>query len=209
MTKVAHPSGLESLELEIAQLLVRWIPSLVHRLNNSLLLIHGAAEDPEGREPAERELARVRALLRQLALLARTPEPREEDFDLAPLVEGIAELARPSFEVARVSLAIERPPGAVPVRSDPSRLGKLLAVLVDGLLRPSAGDGDAGPRGRAQLALAAEGARSVVALSREDAPAPPPDAQHWARALGAVLEVLPDARGRAWRLVLPCPHAHG
>ncbi len=199
----------DPLQREIEGLLPRWIPPLVHRLNNSLAVIHGALQgSTEVRDRAAgREFETARSLLRQLSLLVKTPPPRTEELELSLLVAGIAELVRPSLEVERIDLVL--PKGAVPVRADPSRLGKLLAFLVGRVLAgpPDAGRGET--KARARLALRVGTGWATLSGVREHPPdgtteAPALRAIPWAEELGARLSVRDTKRCHAWRLALPC-----
>jgi hypothetical protein len=195
--------ALSELERQTDELLLRWIPPLVHRLNNSLIVIHGAPRDATGQPLADREVELARGLLRELALLARRSAWQVEVLDLAHLAAAVVETARPSFEMARVGLALERPSGVVPARADAACLRRLVALLIDGALaRAAAGRGKA--EAFVRLVLAGARAEAILTGVVEGGAAPEPAALAragaWARALGGALE--PEGAG-GWRLRLP------
>lgn len=141
-----------------ARALLRIVPALVHRLNNSLAVVQGVQELGPSALEAERELARVELAnlgqaLARLATLARAPAPRAQALDVADLLGCVGVLVRPLAASAAVALEL-RADGTASVRLD-GRLEALLVAACAELL-------DAGAR---NLRLCARAAHEEVRLT--------------------------------------------
>ncbi len=204
--------GFAPLERAIEGLLPRWIPPLVHRLNNALAVIHGAAaleRTATWVHHANREFAEARTLLRHLALMARQSPAHFEVFDLGELVVGIGKLIRPLSEALGVDLDVRAPPGVVPIRSDRSRLAKLMAFLAtQDILEPERnGTAELAPS-RVRITLVTDQGRVAATSARwspeelERGPLPL-QAKRWAAELGGKLAFHSLGRSGGWRIVFP------
>ncbi len=200
------------MEQAVEALLPRWIPPLVHRLNNALAVIHGAAaleRTATWVQHANREFAEARALLRHLALLARHSPLHLEVFDLGEVVAGIGKLVRPLSETLGVDLDVRAPSGVVPIHSDRSRLAKLLAFLAtqDVLGSQRNGTTELAPS-RVRITLVTDRGRVAATSARWSAEdverGPPPlQAKAWAAELGGKLAFHSLGRCGGWRIVFP------
>ncbi len=179
-----------------------FIANAAHELRTPLTNLKGYLEAMrDGVVPADQatfdslleEADRLVRLARSLDLLAEgdaaTDAPPVGDLDLSAAVRGAAELARPSFVRAGLSLAVEVPPELM-ARGNPDQLAQVLANLLQNAVRytPSGGRvviSRGGPAGRR--------ARHRVEYRRRD-----PRGRSSSR-LRALLPRRQVARPRQWR----------
>jgi len=147
-----HHADARADEERRAQVLLRILAPLVHRLNNSLAVVQGVhelgagARDPE-RELARRELAVMAQVLARLASLARTSAPRPRPVALGEILRTHELLLAPlaaSLGVALELRAEGEGTGAVEVDA---RLERLLLATSTAFLACGAG----APRARLRL----------------------------------------------------------
>ncbi len=123
---------------ERRSLLPLLVPPLVHRLNNSLAVIHAAGDLSSsglGSDVAELEFRAARSALGHLTILARTHEPGPATFDLGEVLRGVECLLTPCAEALGVALRCSPPAGTIAVDGDPALLEQLVLVVVADVLR--------------------------------------------------------------------------
>ena len=167
-----------------------------HELRTPLAVVRGSVEDLRRNEDQpvaevghalddiETEVDRMRALVDDLLLLARTDsgvvELALEPTDLATIALDAADGLQPAAERAGVRLEVDAEP--VPMTGDPTRLRQLVTILIDNAVRhappgstvevgvaTSAGSGRGpcrGPRSGIPARGPAAGVRSVLAGGR-------------------------------------------
>jgi len=127
------PGDLESGRRRILAVL---LPPLVHRLNNSLAVIHGTLEtagirlDPARLQSARREAQRMSHALSRASLFAKEHRPSEASFALAGVLRASEVLLRPLAESRGVELESGQVARGVVLRGDESRLEQLWVHLV-------------------------------------------------------------------------------
>jgi two-component system NtrC family sensor kinase len=145
--------------------------SVAHQIGTPLNVISGhvqilRAELPEGSAGAERlgtvqeQIARVTAIVQSLLDRTRRPPPRLHPIATGLLLEGVAELVRPTLRGRSIELVLELEPGVPAVAVDRDQIEQALLNLITNAI-------DAMPDGgRLELGARLEG--DSVALSVGD-----------------------------------------
>lgn len=133
----------ETLEAEKLAALAEWAAGAGHEINNPLAVITGRAQllandepDPERR----RELAviraqaqRVHAMIADLMLFARPPEPQLSACNLARLLEQIAGEIKPRAQQQQTGLVLDWP-AELELKADPVQVTVALRAVCDNAL---------------------------------------------------------------------------
>ena len=91
-------------------------------------------------EEADRLVRLSRSWTRWPRAMPRPTRPRAVEEDVAGAIRSAADLARPLFARAELSLAVEVP-GTLPARANPDQLAQVLANLLQNALRYTPGGG--------------------------------------------------------------------
>ncbi len=203
---------------ERRSLLPLLIPPLVHRLNNSLTVLHAAGElgsSGSGSEAAEREFRAARSALGHLTILARThDESGPATFDLGEVLRGVEVLLTPCAEALGVALRCSPPAGTIASNGDPALLEQLVLVLVADelmvLARERLSAARAAPPPTMRVTVSQSGSRIAVRLARariqgrDDAPtALWRKAADWLEPTGATVYLRSIGEASCYRIVFP------
>lgn len=115
------------------KLFLKLIPPLVHRMNNSLAVLNGAAESLErssGSLPVRAELDRIGETLRSISYFAKSHLSIEEFFQLDSIVHTVELLLIPLATTSGVDLECRTEGGVGVVSGDCRRIEQLLIALV-------------------------------------------------------------------------------
>ena len=148
-----------------------FLAMLAHELRNPLAPIRNAAymlrhrgADPAVlvpmREVIEEQVKHLARLVDDLLDVSRITRGKirlaREPIDLVAVATQAAESARPQVEARRHALAVELPPGPIPLEADPTRIKQVLLNLLDNAAKYT------DPGGAVRLSVAREGPEAVV-----------------------------------------------
>ena len=167
LTERRHAENLERTAANVNE----FIATLAHELRNPLAAISNALHVIDGVAPDDPlRAAMLRTIARQSTQLARIVDDtldasriirgvihiERRPADLADVVHGAIETARPNIEAGRHTVQVKLPAQAVVVDGDSARLKQLLTNLLNNaaIYSPSAG--------KIEVAVQAEGGRAVV-----------------------------------------------
>lgn len=191
--------ALEEQERQRAEL----VANFAHELRTPLTNLRGYLEAmrdgvmqpaPEIFESLREEVERLERLSRSLdALTGNSRSPaRPVDLDLAASVRAAAELARPAFERAQLTLRVELPPAGLPaVRTVPDHLSQVLANLLNNAQRYTPANG------LVTLSAAADRETVLVTVTNSGARIPAADLPHLFERFYRVDKSRDRARGGA------------
>jgi signal transduction histidine kinase len=133
----------------------RMAAEMAHQIGTPLNLVSGhvqllLADHPDGSREAEKlrtvhaQIGRVTAIVQGLLDEARRPVLRKRLVAPGTLLDGVAELVRPTLDAARIALTVEVEPGLDPMRIDAGAVEQALLNLVTNSVDAMPGGGHLG-----------------------------------------------------------------
>ena len=159
---------------EFLATLTHELRNLLAPVRNGLQVLRLAGSDPD-RERAcgmmDRQVHHLARLLDDLTDVSRIGQGkvvlRKERVDLRGVLAEAAEASRPLVDAGRHTLAVHRPPHAVPVEGDRTRLTQVFANLLNNAAKYTE------PGGRIEVDVGADGGQAVVRVRDTGVGIPP------------------------------------
>ena len=182
----------------------RMAAEMAHQIGTPLNLVSGhvqllLADHPEGSREGDKlrtvhaQIGRVTAIVQGLLDEARRPVLRKRLVQPGTLLDGVAELVRPTLDAARIALTVEVEPGLGPLLIDAGAVEQALLNLVTNSVDAMPGGGRLG------LSAAAVAAGVELAVSDDGQGLSP---EVLARAFDPLFTTKPPGRGTGLGLAI-------